>query len=429
MLDKLKRIMEYLRLDDEDDGEVVDIETRRKHDKRQWFLNGLCAGAFLSFILLVSSEKIADLWMAKKADNNNINYYQVSEKLKLLEQYVDQVYLNPRDAEKMENGIYNGFIDGLGDKYSSYYTQEEYKDLMESTDGEYCGIGVYVHQDKETKTITFEEPFKDGPAAKAGMKKGDVLVAINQEPVEGKALTDIVKMLKGKKGTNVQIDVKRGNETLSLAVTLEEVTVQTVHHKMLQDDIGYLQVTKFDKVTVAQFKEAIDKLQKQGMKGIIIDLRGNPGGLLTSVTEMLDRIIKEGTLVSTKDKNGKGETFKATDKESLDLPMAVLINGGSASASELFAGAIQDYGIGTLVGTKSYGKGVVQNIYGLKDGSAVKLTVSKYYTPKGRNIQGTGIEPDVKVELDEALKDKKEITVEEDNQIQSAVRVVKNKMK
>lgn len=428
MLDKVKKIKEYFRLDDSED-EVVDIETQRKMEKRHSFLRGLCAGAFASLVLVVASGTIADLWMAKKTDNKKINYYKVSEKLKLLEQYVDQVYLDPIDAEKMEAGIYNGFIEGLGDKYSSYYTQEEYKELMESTDGEYCGIGVYVHQDKETKTITFEEPFKDGPADKAGMKKGDVLVAINQEPVNGKELTDIVKLLKGKQGTVVQIDVKRGDGTLSLDVTLEEVKVQTVHHKMLQDDIGYLQVTKFDKVTVAQFKEAIDKLQKQGMRGIIIDLRGNPGGLLTSVTEMLDRIIKEGTLVFTKDKNGKGETYKATDKESLDLPMAVLINGGSASASELFAGAIQDYGIGTLVGTKSYGKGVVQNIYGLKDGSAVKLTVSKYYTPKGRNIQGTGIEPDVKVDLDESLKDKKVITVEEDNQIQSAVRVVKNKMK
>ncbi|MDO5291613.1 MAG: S41 family peptidase [bacterium] len=400
------------------------------------FMRGIITGVFLSIIM---AAVIASTWYFfsnggignKSNDGVSLDYSKVSDKLKVLQQYVDYVFLDEADAEKLENGIYNGFVDALGDKYSSYYTAEEYQDLMESTDGQYCGIGAYVAQDKETGTITITSPFENGPAAKAGIKENDVLYSVNGKEVKGQELNDVVSSMKGTAGTKVKVGVLRDNSTtpIYVEITLEDVEVPTVSYEMLEDKIGYIIVSKFDKVTSTQFRTAVDDLQKQGMKGLVIDLRGNPGGLLTSVTDMLDRIIKDGTLVYTKDKNGEGETFKATDNDSLDIPMSVLINKGSASASELFAGAIQDYGVGTLVGTTSYGKGIVQNIYKLYDGSAIKLTVSKYYTPKGRNIQGTGIEPDITVELDKELENESKIPMSKDNQLQKAIEVVQKKIK
>ncbi|MDO5521625.1 MAG: S41 family peptidase [bacterium] len=425
-------IAEYLGFNLDPDEEEEEETT--SHDAT--FMRGIITGVILSLIVAVV---VGSTWYflgsnrrSGKSDGGvSLDYSKVSEKLKVLEQYVDYVFLDKADAEKLETGIYNGFVDALGDKYSSYYTAEEYQDLMESTDGQYCGIGAYVAQDKDTGTITITSPFENGPAAKAGIKENDVLYSVNGKEVKGQELNDVVSSMKGTAGTKVKVGVLRDDSTtpLYVEITLEDVEVPTVSYKMLEDKIGYIIVSKFDKVTSTQFRTAIDDLQKQGMKGLVIDLRGNPGGLLTSVTDMLDRIIKDGTLVYTKDKNGEGETFKAEDKDSLDLPMSVLINKGSASASELFAGAIQDYGVGTLVGTTSYGKGIVQNIYKLYDGSAIKLTVSKYYTPKGRNIQGTGIEPDIKVELDEDLKNASKIPVEKDNQLQKAVEIVQKKIK
>ncbi len=400
------------------------------------FMRGIVTGVLLCFLVAAIVGSVWYFWGSARTGNGSsgavaLNYSKVTEKLKVLEQYVDYVYLDEVDADKMENGIYNGFIDSLGDKYSSYYTAEEYEELMESTDGEYCGIGAYVTQDKETNQIIITSPFENGPAAKAGIKENDILVSVNGESVSDKELNDVVSSMKGDSGTVVKLGILRGESKnpIYVDVTLGDVEVPTVSYQLLDDQIGYIIVSKFDKVTSTQFRNAISDLQNKGMKALVIDLRGNPGGLLTSVTDMLDRIIKEGTLVYTKDKNGEGETFKAESDDCLTIPMSVLINGGSASASELFAGAIQDYGIGTLVGTTSYGKGIVQNIYKLYDGSAVKLTVSKYYTPKGRNIQGTGIEPDVKIELDESLKDKKKISIEEDNQLQKAIEIVKKKLK
>lgn len=425
--------------EDQQDSVYISPLLGEEHEKGKclthdtYFMRGMLSGVLLCVLLAAIGFSVWFFWGNLRERNTengiSLNYHKISEKLELLEQYVNYVYLDEADAEKMEAGIYEGFIQALGDKYSAYYTAEEYKELMESTDGQYCGIGVYVHQDAQTGTITFQNPFENGPADKAGIQKGDVLVSVNGEDVSGKSLNDVTKQLKGTAGTVVTLQVKRGEKYLSIDVTLGEVEVPTVSYEMLADHIGYIQVTKFDKVTSEQFRSAIDDLLSKGMQGLVIDLRDNPGGLLTSVTDMLDRLIKEGTLVSTKDKNGQGETYTAKDQDSLDIPMSVLINGGSASASELFAGAIQDYGIGTLVGTTSYGKGIVQNIYGLKDGSAVKLTVSKYYTPKGRNIHGTGIEPDIKVELEKSLQEKNEITKEEDNQLQRAIKVVTEKLK
>lgn len=359
----------------------------------------------------------------------------VQKKLSLLQQYIERFYLDTTktgsSADKMEDGIYQGYISGLGDPYSVYYNEEEYDSLQTSTQGDYCGIGATVSQDPSTGIITIVKPFEGAPAAEAGLEAGDILYTIEKEEVTGQDLTSVVTKLKGKKNTKVHIQVVREGESepIDFTITRKEVEVPTITYKMLSDQIGYIQVESFDVVTKKQFRSAVDDLEKQGMKGLVIDLRDNGGGVLDAATDMLDRLLVEGKLVYTKDKNGEGQEYYCEDQESLDLPMAVLVNGNSASASEIFAGALQDYGAAKLVGTKTFGKGIVQSIFKLGDGTAIKLTTAKYYTPNGRNIHGTGLEPDIEVELDEKVKDWSTAKESEDNQLQKAVETVKLEIK
>lgn len=411
---------------------VVDNDTQTKGGNIQ-FLNGIFTG--IAACIIVGAIAFS-IWFFfgqhgnQNAETEGINYQNVLNKLQLLEYYIDQQYLEEGDVANLEAGIYKGLLSGLEDPYSTYYTQEEYESLKESTNGVYYGIGAYVHQDTKTGVITIAKPFKDGPAYNAGVLPGDILYAVEGQEVTGMDLTAVVNLMKGKENTNVTITIMREGvaDPFDVTVVRGKVEVPTIEYEMMEDSIGYIAITEFDKVTATQFRSAITELEGQGMKGLVIDLRDNPGGLLDSVVDMLDRMVKEGMLVYTKDKNGNGDEYKANDSDYFDKPLAVLINGNSASASEVFAGAIQDYGIGTLVGTTSYGKGIVQNVFPLTDGSAVKLTVSKYYTPNGRNIHGIGIEPDVEVELDENLKQEVEISKSEDNQLQKAIEVVKEKL-
>lgn len=366
---------------------------------------------------------------SESAQNTTVSAIGTMAKVTLLEQYIDTYYLNEVDREALENGIYKGVIDGLGDKYSTYYTKEEYKRLSESTSGIYCGIGARVLQEAQTGVIMIVEPFEGGPAAKAGMLPGDIIYSIEGEEVTGEDLNNVVAKMKGKAGTTVKMTVMREGKEIEMLVERAEIKIPTVAYEMLDDEIGYIKVSEFDEVTAEQFRSALSDLEDKGEKGLIIDLRNNGGGRLTAVVDMLDRMLPEGIIVSTKEKSGKGDVYKSTDKEKFEKPLAVLINGNSASASEVFAGAIQDYEIGKLVGTTSFGKGIVQTIFNLQDGTAVKLTTSEYFTPKGRNIHGTGLEPDVYVELDEELQKQITIEKEEDNQLSVAVKTVKEEMK
>ncbi|WP_167955524.1 S41 family peptidase [Anaerosporobacter faecicola] len=355
---------------------------------------------------------------------------KVQTKVNQLTAIIDKYYLNTIDKEKMAEGVYKGILNSLEDPYSVYYTESEFADLMESSSGSYCGIGAYVSQDIKTGIITIVKPFENGPAYEAGILPGDIVYKVLGEEVTGKDLSEIVGKMKGKEGTTVDMEVVREGEAdpIKLTITRREIEVPTITYEMLDDQIGYIQIAEFDEVTGHQFRSAIDDLEKQGMKGLVIDLRNNPGGLLDTVCDMLDRMLPEGLIVYTEDKNGtRTDEVRSTAKESFDKPLVVMVNGNSASASEVFAGAIQDYGIGTILGTTSFGKGIVQSVIPLPDGSGVKVTVSKYYTPNGRNIHGTGIEPDVVVELDESLKTKVTVEKSEDNQLQEAIKVIEEK--
>lgn len=356
---------------------------------------------------------------------------EVNQKVALLEAYIKKYYLEDVDENDFADGIYKGVVESLKDPYSTYYTAEEYKAMTEARSGTYYGIGASVSQKIDTGIITIVKPFESGPAYEAGILPGDIIYKVEGEEVTGEDITEVVTKMKGPAGTKVKMSVIREGETEPLEFTLErrKIEVPTIEFEMLENKIGYIAIAEFDEVTAQQFRSALNKLEKQGMKGVVIDLRGNGGGRLDTVVDMLDRILPEGMIVSMKDKNGNGEEYKSTNKEQLKVPLSVLINGNSASASEVFAGAVQDYGIGTLVGTTSYGKGIVQTVFPLADHTAIKLTVAKYYTPKGRDIHKKGIEPDVKAELDKELLTKLKITHEEDNQLQTAIKEVEKKIK
>lgn len=373
-----------------------------------------------------TAEKVEEAQVAEE-----IPYNDIVDKLTFLQMLVDNYYLEKVDQVSFADGIYKGFISSLEDPYSTYYTKEEYSALVESSSGVYCGIGATVSQDVKTGIITIVKPFADGPAFKAGVLPGDILYKVETEEVTGRDLTEVVSKMKGVEGTKVNISVMREGETdpLNFKLTRREIEVPTIEYKMLDGKIGYIIISEFDEITVTQFKAAVDKLEKDGMKGLVVDVRNNPGGLLDSVVHILDRLMPPGLIVYTEDKYDNRAEESATDAAKITVPMAVVINGNSASASEIFAGTIQDYKLGTIVGTTSFGKGIVQKVIPLSDGTAVKLTISKYFTPKGRNIHGTGIKPDVTVELNEELQKQITIPVDKDNQLQEAIKIVKDKMK
>lgn len=353
------------------------------------------------------------------------------EKKNYIQSLVDYYFWQETDKEALYDGMYKGMMEALGDPYSCYYTKEEYAQLMESVEGVYCGIGALVSQNATTKVITIVRPFVNGPAYNAGMLPGDILTEIDGEDISTWDINLAVKHMKGEQGTQVSLKVWRPSESryIEMTVTRDLIEVETVSYQMLEDEIGYIYVMEFDDITTQQFETAYKNLLAQGMKGLVIDIRDNPGGLLTTVSDMLDLFLDKGTIVYTIDKYEHKEVISAK-KGKVDLvPMTVIVNGNSASASEIFSGALQDYGLATILGTQSFGKGIVQSIIPLSDGSAVKMTVSRYFTPNGVCIHGTGITPDVVVELDEELRTKVVVPLEEDNQVQAAIKNVKSKMK
>ena len=349
------------------------------------------------------------------------------QKIEYLEKMIDQEYLGEVDNAEMAEGIYAGLVYGLGDVYSRYYTADEYAQETASTDGAYAGIGVSIQKNKNGG-VQIAECYEGGPGAEAGLQTGDVITAINDTDVTDMELSDVVSLIRENKDKTIVLTVFRENEEKSreISVDVTDVELPSVFGEMLDKKTGYIQITQFTGVTPQQYKDMFAELKDKGMERLVIDLRDNPGGLLTSVCDILREILPEGLIVYTEDKDGNREEETCDGKNKLNMPLAVLVNENSASASEIFAGAVQDHGVGTIVGTTTYGKGVVQELRQLSDGSAVKLTVSNYYTPNGNSINKVGIKPDVEVKLASVLLNKDEITHEEDNQLQKALNVIEN---
>ena len=392
-----------------------------KHKKG--FLQGALCGALA--MLLVAGLVSCGLKMKDSGSGKDAFDGSTQKKVSELKELIDQNYMGDVDEKQLEEGIYKGFISGLDDPYSVYYDEEETKSLYETTEGEYQGIGAVLSQNMNTGIITLVQIYDDSPAMKAGLKDNDILYKVNGEEVTGVELTEVVSHIKGEKGTTVEMTVLRGadNEEVTVTATRDTVEAQTVKYRMMDGQIGYVSVSEFDSVTYDQYQKALKDLEGQGMKGLVVDLRNNPGGNLNTVCDMLDLMLPKGLIVYTEDKDGNRQEASSDDENQFTLPLAVLVNGNSASASEIYAGAIQDYGIGDIVGTQTYGKGVVQQIFDLKDDTCVKLTIAKYFTPKGRSINGKGITPDVEVEYEAD-----ENNPEADNQLDKAVETIKNKL-
>ncbi len=344
-------------------------------------------------------------------------------KIELLEEAIDEYYMEDADPKDLENGVYKGLVQALGDPYSTYYTPEELADLEEKSSGVYFGIGSYVGMDTATALPMLTGIMEGTPAQESGLREGDLVYKVDGEEIQGMELSQAVSLIKGPEGTSVHLTIIREGESdyLEFDVVRRRVESPTVAHEMLDERIGYIGIAEFDDITVDQFAEALAVLRGSGMEGLILDLRGNPGGNLTAVNEICRQILPKGLIVYTEDKYGKRVEYECDGSRQMTEKLIVLINGGSASASEILAGAVKDYGIGTLVGTTTFGKGIVQRVLTLTDGSAVKLTVSSYFTPKGSNIHQIGVEPDIEVPFDSDAYYDQDI----DNQLDEAARIMK----
>lgn len=409
----------------------MNMDRDRETDINFDFLRGVIMGAAGCILVLLSALTIAqyagkiNVAAGLKWDENGMSKeaVEIKDKAEILSSYINRFYLNDIDYGKMGDIIYKAMVSGLDDKYAAYYTKDEYKDISEKTKGEFCGIGAYISQGKNYNSLKVAGVVKGGPAEKAGIKKGDIIVEVDGENIQGKDSSYAVSKMKGKKGTNVSISVvRKGNKKpITFNIKREVIHDNTVSYKMLDNNIGYISVSAFETVTKKQFKSAVDCLEKKNEKGLIIDLRDNGGGLLDTALDMLDHILPKKLVVYTKDKNGVAEEYYTKDDKEIKIPIVILVNGNSASASEVFCGALRDYGKAKLLGTKTFGKGIVQSSFAFRDGTGLKFTTSKYYTPKGINIHGTGFEPDIKVKSNGKMTALKESGYKVDNQINAAL--------
>lgn len=382
--------------------------------KSQGFASGMIIGAvsaFMAVILLILS--VAAVCIAKGYIHIGVNgdvYIQsdavtasdgigseVEGKLNAIDSVLESFYFGDVDDETAKDNIYKAYLSSYGDKYTMYYTADEYKALKESTNGKFYGIGAVCQLSGEGGVLLVDV-YDNGAGYQAGLRSGDRVVNVDGRDITDMELSSAVALIKGDKGTSVTLEVIRGTERLTFSVVRDAVEAKTVSYTLLDNNIGYLSISQFEEVTTKQFKAAVEDLQSQGMKGLVIDIRNNPGGLLDTVVGMLKYMLPDGLIVYTEDKQGNRKEYKGQDNDEFNLPLAVLVNGNSASASEIFAGAIQDYGKGTIIGTQTYGKGIVQTVKPLTDGSAIKFTIAKYFTPKGQDIHGKGVTPDMVVE-------------------------------
>lgn len=384
--------------------------------KSQGFASGMIIGAvsaFMAVILLILS--VAAVCIAKGYIHIGVNgdvYIQsdavtdsdgigseVEGKLNAIDSVLESFYFGDVDDETAKDNIYKAYLSSYGDKYTMYYTADEYKALKESTNGKFYGIGAVCQLSGEGGVLLVDV-YDNGAGYQAGLRSGDRVVNVDGRDITDMELSSAVALIKGDKGTSVTLEVIRGTERLTFSAVRDAVEAKTVSYTLLDNNIGYLSISQFEEVTTKQFKAAVEDLQSQGMKGLVIDIRNNPGGLLDTVVGMLKYMLPDGLIVYTEDKQGNRKEYKGQDNDEFNLPLAVIVNGNSASASEIFAGAIQDYGKGTIIGTQTYGKGIVQTVKPLTDGSALKFTIAKYFTPKGQDIHGKGVTPDMVVEYD-----------------------------
>lgn len=428
-------------------GQQPENGGKKTQDKSgKFFWGGLFTGLIMSLLVVSSVYVVNRIQYAHKSgqtvglhtreesqentDGESVTGEAVNEdtvaKMKVIENVIDTYfYKEDVDKDAMVDGIFKGMVESLGDPYSEYYSKEELESLYQDSFGVYYGVGAYVSLDTTTGLAKVSGIIADSPAEKADLRAEDIIYKVDDVDVTGMSLQETVSLIKGDENTTVKLTLIRDGKEIEKEVTRRKVESPTVNFKMLDDGMAYIQITEFDTVTVDQFTEAMAMARGNDMKGLILDLRSNPGGNLSSVVSIAKQMLPKGLIVYTEDRDGNREEYSCDGSKELDVPMVVLVNGNSASASEILAGAIKDYGIGTLVGTTTFGKGIVQRPIELSDGSAVKLTISSYYTPNGINIHGIGIKPDVECEFDSERYYSDEAY---DNQLEKAKEVLLQKM-
>lgn len=362
-------------------------------EKRKDFWWGALVGALAVMAVLLgvrlSSALSGDIGPESRATRNKIH---------AVEALIRSHYLNERDDQALSDGMLRGLVAGLDDDYAAYYTASEYEEIQNANNGEYDGLGLVMQKDGDTGEVTIVDCYKGTPAQEAGIKAGDILVSAEGLQAVDVELDVLAAAIKGSEGKSVHLVLVRNGETFEKDVEKARIEVHMVDSRMLEDQIGYIRISQFTAHVAEDFDEAYKSLLEDGMKGLVVDLRSNPGGLMDSVVDTLNVFMPKGLLVYTEDRAGERTEYSSEGGSPIEIPLAVLVNGNSASASEIFAGAVKDYGVGTLVGTVTFGKGIVQKTYTMADGSAVKMTTAYYYTPKGECIHGKGIRPDVEVE-------------------------------
>ncbi len=440
-MDKESEELEGVSLEQE--NAVLDREDRKV---RKNFLGGVIFGMLVMLLLFAGvyvGKTAYQLFAIKRTGtvsaestegiaDDGVLSTDTLQKMKTIEGIVDTYYYNYTEeevtAETLQDGVYRGLMEALGDPYSEYYSEEELEDVSNSNQGISYGIGAYISLNEEMEMAMISGVMDDTPAQEAGLREGDIIYEVDGESTKGLSLTAVVSRVKGREGTTVHLKIYREGETDYLEMDIvraRQIETATVYWGMVEDsEIGYLRIREFDTVTVDQYTEAMAELNENGMKGLILDLRSNPGGDLDAVVEIARKILPEGLIVYTEDKDGNRKEYTCDGTRELQMPLVVLVNGYSASASEILAGAIQDYNKGTLLGTQTFGKGIVQRIYRLEDGTALRLTVSAYFTPSGRNIHGIGIEPDIELEYDYDAYEAEGT----DNQVERAIEILENKI-
>lgn len=399
----------------------------KKEKKKHPFRNGFLSGVAVCLVIALMVVIVKETMLHSTVGSGFMTRHGV-EKVNLLSDVIDQYYYKDiTDEEKME-GIYKGLMSSTNDKYTDYYSPKEFKDLMVTMEGDYGGIGATLSQDKVTKEVSVVEVYEGSPAARAGLERGDIVISVDGHLGTDESLDDFVQRIRGEEGTSIEMVYKRDDQEHTIEITREEVIVPSVSHRMLDDKIGYIRISSFVNGTQKDFEDALADLQSQGMQGIVFDMRDNGGGMVDSVVAILDDILPAGTVVYTMDKSGKREDYTSDDAKKIDIPVTVLVNENTASAAEIFTGAIRDFNYGTIIGTNTFGKGIVQSTVPLSDGSAVKITVATYYTPSGECIHEKGIKPDIELEFSYADENPTEYDELKDNQVQKAMEVLGEKL-
>jgi carboxyl-terminal processing protease len=392
-------------------------------------LAGLAIGLVL-FVIYSGVQGVMDIATEQEINFVEVDYESQDAKFEDILTQLSTYYFEDFDEEDLYVSAIKGFVDGVGDPYTTYYTKEEYIGFTEGIDGTYEGIGAYVGYGDTKDVLLIISPMEGSPAEKAGLEALDRILTVDGVEVSGMSTEELVKLIKGPAGTDVTIQVYRDRETLDIVVTRDQIVVPTIKHELLEDQIGYISIRGFDRVTYDQFVDAYEELEDQDQEGLIVDLRYNGGGLTNIVSAIVDVLLPEDlTIYYIEDKAGEQVVIETQGRDEFTKPLVILVNEASASASEIMAGAVQDHERGKVVGTTTFGKGLVQQTFTLDDGSALKITIAKYFTPDGRYIHGTGIEPDVIVELPDLSDEEREALPEDwDPQLDEAINVIKEMM-